>query len=306
MSKDRKPELGAYRLGLAMIALAAGSHAFAQTQPLPDPGAQTPATSPPASQQGEVQEEEEIVVTGSYIQGASDTGAVAVTTIDSDQIETLGATSAGEVFEYIAQAGSAEINSGADGPNDARGDIATVNLRGLGTGNTLILLNGRRLAAHAVNQDVGDTPRQVTNVNAFPTMGIDRVEVLRDGASALYGADATAGVVNTILDARQNGGRLSARFSDWERTAGGEQTIEGSYGFEFGSRTRGSAAEPVCLLARAPSSVRGSLPANLAGNSQQWTSGCFSEIHHTPLRTWTFGTHRPLRPLVNSKPVGSA
>ncbi|MEQ8934818.1 MAG: TonB-dependent receptor, partial [Amphiplicatus sp.] len=160
-------------------------------------------------------------------------GAIAVTVMDKDQLDAYGQPSTGEIFENLAQAGSFEINSSSDGPNDARGDIATVNLRGLGTGNTLILLNGRRLAAHGVNQDIGSTPRQVTNVNAFPSSGIDRVEVLRDGASALYGSDATAGVVNTILTADPDGTRLSLRGSFLEGTGSRDLTADLSTGLSF-------------------------------------------------------------------------
>lgn len=184
-------------------------------------------------------EEEEIIVTGSNIRGASDSGAIAVSIISADQIETLGQSSTGEILENLAQAGTFEINSSADGPNDARGDVATVNLRGLGTGNTLVLLNGRRLAAHAVNQDIGSTPRQIVNVNAFPSSGIDRVEVLRDGASALYGADATAGVVNTILSANFENTRLSWRESYVENTDHTDMTVDVATGFELnGGATR--------------------------------------------------------------------
>ncbi len=182
---------------------------------------------------------EELVVTGSRIAGASDTGAIAVSVIQAESLEAFGQSSTGELLENIAQAGSFELNGAADGPNDARGDIATVNLRGLGTGNTLVLLNGRRIAAHAVNQDIGSTPRQATNVNAFPAAGIDRVEVLRDGASALYGADATAGVVNTILSSAYDERTVTARFSELEGTGSSERSVDFAAGFHFnGDRTR--------------------------------------------------------------------
>lgn len=181
----------------------------------------------------------EVVVTGSRIKGASDSGAIAVSVLNAEQLEAFGKSSTGEILENLAQAGTFEINPAADGPNDARGDIATVNLRGLGTGNTLVLLNGRRIAAHAVNQDIGSTPRQVTNVNAFPSSGIDRVEVLRDGASALYGADATAGVVNTILDAEFARPVLTVRFSELEDTGSRERSFDFSAGSSFnGDRSR--------------------------------------------------------------------
>lgn len=182
---------------------------------------------------------QEVVVTGSRIAGASDTGAIAVSIINAESLEAFGQASTGELLENIAQSGSFELNGAADGPNDARGDIATVNLRGLGTGNTLVLLNGRRIAAHAVNQDIGSTPRQATNVNAFPAAGIDRVEVLRDGASALYGADATAGVVNTILSSGYDQRTVTARFSDLEGTGSEERSVDFAAGFKFnGDRTR--------------------------------------------------------------------
>jgi outer membrane receptor protein involved in Fe transport len=176
---------------------------------------------------------EEIVVTGSNIKGASDSGAIAVSVLDIEALEAFGVNSTGELFENIAQAGSAEINGSADGPNDARGDVATINLRGLGTGNTLVLLNGRCIAAHAVNQDIGSTPRQITNVNAFPAAGIDRVEVLRDGASALYGSDATAGVVNTILDANFDRIRATLRYSGVEGTGSDEFQGDLAFGLKF-------------------------------------------------------------------------
>jgi iron complex outermembrane recepter protein len=213
----------------AIVTAFAGS-AWAQT---PSPA---PAAADPAEQQPPVQT---IIVTGTRIQAASDSGAVAVTTISRDQIDALGQASTGELMENLAQAGSFEINGAADGPNSARGDIATVNLRGLGTGNTLVLLNGRRIAAHAVNQDVGSTPRQVTNVNTFPSAGIDRIEVLRDGASALYGSDATAGVVNTILSTDFDQTRVTARVSRLGKSDHGELGFDIAHGFGFNQdRTR--------------------------------------------------------------------
>lgn len=185
------------------------------------------------------EELEEVIVTGSNIRGASDSGAIAVSVLDAEKLAAFGQTSTGELLANIAQAGAFEINGAADGPNDARGDIATVNLRGLGTGNTLVLLNGRRIAAHGANQDIGSTPRQVTNVNAFPATGIERVEVLRDGASALYGSDATAGVLNTIMDADFDRSSVTARYSGIEGTGEHETSIDAAHGLKFNEgRTR--------------------------------------------------------------------
>ncbi|MDT8438851.1 MAG: TonB-dependent receptor [Wenzhouxiangellaceae bacterium] len=179
-----------------------------------------------------------IIVTGSSIAGASDSGTIAVSTLTAEELATYGQVSTGELLENLPQAGSFEINSSSDGPNDARGDVSTVNLRGLGSGNTLILLNGRRMAPHAVFQDVstagaGSVPRSVTNVQAFPADAIDRVEVLRDGASALYGSDAVAGVINTILAPSYDGTRITVRGSTIEGTDEEELKVDFATGLQF-------------------------------------------------------------------------
>jgi len=194
----------------------------------------TPPVGPPATDPAI----EKTVVVGSTIAGASDSGTIAVSTLTAEELATYGQVSTGELLENLPQAGSFEINDSADGPNDARGDVSTVNLRGLGSGNTLILLNGRRIAPHAVFQDVstagaGSVPRSVTNVQAFPAAAIDRVEVLRDGASALYGSDAVAGVINTILAPNYDGTRITVRGSTIEGTDEEELKVDLATGLQF-------------------------------------------------------------------------
>ncbi len=221
----RKGALRATQASLAALAIALVAGPATAQQQAVTAEADVPPVSP-----------EDIIVTGSNIRGAVESGALAVSILDSEQLESFAASSTGELFENIAQAGASEINPSSDGPNSARGDVATINLRGLGTGNTLVLLNGRRLAAHAANEDIGSTPRQVTNVNAFPVSGIDRVEVLRDGASALYGADATAGVVNTVLDADFRRTRITTRYQMLSNTGHQQFSIEGATGFRSKDR----------------------------------------------------------------------
>ncbi len=230
--------IGGASLAALATALLAGPAAAQQATPANQ--AQQAAPANQAQQAAAAADAvDDIIVTGSNIKGASDSGAIAVSILTQVELEAFSVNSTGELFTFIAQAGAAEINGASDGPNDARGDVATVNLRGLGTGNTLVLLNGRRIAAHAVNQDIGSTPRQVTNVNAFPAAGIDRVEVLRDGASALYGSDATAGVVNTILDASFDRIRATMRYSGVEGTGSNEFAADAAFGLKFNEdRTR--------------------------------------------------------------------
>jgi len=144
---------------------------------------------------------DEIIIVGSQIRGARVNDALPVTVLDSEDLDGVAATNGDELFRAIPQAADVAFNESQDvgGINDARGDTASINLRGLGTGNTLMLLNGRRMILHPGTQTENLVPVATVNTNAIPTMGVSRVEVLLDGAAALYGTDAVAGVINTVL-----------------------------------------------------------------------------------------------------------
>lgn len=143
----------------------------------------------------------EIVVVGSQIKGSKITGVLPVTVLDADDIDAISASSGDELFRSIPQAGDVGFNEQrtTGGINDARGDVASINLRSLGTGNTLVLLNGRRMVLHPGYQTENLVPVTSVNANAIPVSGVRRLEVLRDGAAAIYGTDAVGGVVNTVL-----------------------------------------------------------------------------------------------------------
>jgi len=169
---------------------------------------------------------DEIVVVGSKIAGAALTGALPVSVVDQAQIQAQGAASTGELIGRLPQSGAQAFNSGVQGPNNARGDVASANLRGLGSGNTLVLLDGRRMVLHPTSQQEGGTvPVQIVNLNAIPASALRRVEVLRDGASALYGSDATAGVLNFVLDRDFEGAQVTARYGASEGTNFEEQDL---------------------------------------------------------------------------------
>ncbi|MBI1405646.1 MAG: TonB-dependent receptor [Caulobacter sp.] len=204
--------------GAALGVLTIAAPALAQSEPAPAPADN---------------DVDAVIVTGSRIAGAGKTGAIAVSTIGQDELDAAGADTTGEIMANIPQAGSMEFNETSDGPNDARGDIATVNLRGLGAGNTLVLLNGRRMAPFARSQDIDQSPRQVVNVNEIPSGAIQRIEVLRDGASALYGADATAGVVNTVLRTDYEGLRVTSRYGGSEGTDMRQTSVDLAGGLNF-------------------------------------------------------------------------
>lgn len=180
---------------------------------------------------------EEVVVIGSQIKGADVAGALPVTVLNEDDIAAAAPTSGDDLFRSIPQAGDVAFNESRDagGINDARGDTASVNLRALGTGNTLVLLNGRRMVLHPGTQSENLVPVQSVNTNAIPVLGVRRVEVLLDGAAAIYGSDAVAGVINTVLKDNFRGLRTTAEIGFTEDSG----QVEAEFAFEFGHRFNG-------------------------------------------------------------------
>jgi len=180
---------------------------------------------------------EEIVVVGSRIEGAKATAALPVTVVDAKQLEAVAASSGDDLFRSIPQMGDVNYNSSylPGSSNSARGDIGSVNLRNLGSGNTLVLLNGRRVVAHPTSQADGTSlvPTITYNTNAIPTSGLKRLEVLRDGAAAIYGTDAVAGVVNTVLKDNYDGVDVEAEYGAAHNTHLKEYQFNGLFGHNF-------------------------------------------------------------------------
>mgnify|MGYP002034213721 CR=1 FL=1 len=167
-------------------------------------------------------EVEEVVVTGSQIKGAKITGALPVSVISNADIEAIGVDSGDDLLENIVEQGQnyfTEAEDASGGVNASRGDMGAYNLRNLGVGNTLTLLNGRRLVSSPGYQTEligGDyVPTTSVNSNLIPVTGIDRIEILRDGASAIYGADAVAGVINNVLQTDYEGLSFRTRVSGY-------------------------------------------------------------------------------------------
>jgi outer membrane receptor protein involved in Fe transport len=177
------------------------------------------------AQEAEDDEEvvDEITVTGTQIKGAKISGALAVSVVDAVEIEAMGISSGDELLDSLPEVGQnffneAEGHSG--GVNSVRGDVGAYNLRNMGTGNTLVLLNAF-------------VPVNSANSNAMPVYGIQRVEVLRDGASAIYGADAVAGVINTVLKKDLEGLSIRARFDDYENYSRNDYRLNMEWGKFF-------------------------------------------------------------------------
>ena len=150
---------------------------------------------------------EEVVVTGSRIKRANIDSASPVTVFDQDEIKARGFTDVGYMLQRMpSMAGSPIGTTTNNGGNGA----VVVNLRGLGSNRTLTLVNGKRVV------DGGD-------YQTIPATMIERVEILKDGASAVYGADAVAGVVNIITKKNYEGFEIEAQTADFVDMDSGNQ-----------------------------------------------------------------------------------
>lgn len=164
---------------------------------------------------------ETVVVTGSRIRRVDMETASPVFVIDQQAIERTGAATIGDFLQDIPAISGAATNPSV---NNGGGDgAATVSLRGLGDSRTLTLLNGRRMVYN--------------DINSIPMAAIARVEVLKGGASAIYGSDAIGGVVNFILKTDFDGGELSAGYGQASKGDGERVTGNVIYGW---SGDRGS------------------------------------------------------------------
>ena len=193
--------------------------------------APAPATTPAAPADDNVLTLEAFVTTGSNIRRMESENVLPVTVFNQSQIEARDATTAFELLESIPQITSFPKNETSTNAVAARGGNAAASLRGLGQSYTLTLLNGRRMPYHPFSSlNPADS---TVNVNTLPSEGLRQVEVLRDGASAIYGADAVAGVINFITDPEITGGTMSLRYGQTEHGGGGSIQATLNYGTTF-------------------------------------------------------------------------
>jgi iron complex outermembrane recepter protein len=210
---------------LSRLALMCGGSLIATTAAYAQDAA-TPAPLP--------EPEREIIVTGTQIQGAKINDVLPVTVVDEVDIQNIAGASGDDLFRAIPQAGSVAFNEQNDvSQNNARGDVASINLRDLGTGNTLVLINGRRMVLSPGFQTELLVPVVSSDANEIAPGSVRRLEVLRDGASAIYGADAVAGVVNTVLRGNRKGGFIEGEWRGGDGTSLYSTQVNGGYGFDF-------------------------------------------------------------------------
>ncbi|WP_084250279.1 TonB-dependent receptor domain-containing protein [Sphingomonas mali] len=175
-------------------ALAQSTNADQTTAPASTPtGAATPVSDDQGDRAGK---SNEIIITGSRIKQDPNRSALPLQIITTKDLSREGISSPEQLISFLAANGNGADNLASNSDvvsGAARGTngLSAANLRGQGSASTLILLNGRRVAAHGLQGSAVD-------VNQIPFAAIDRVEVLKDGASAIYGTDAIGGVINFI------------------------------------------------------------------------------------------------------------
>ncbi|MBM0170048.1 TonB-dependent receptor domain-containing protein [Altererythrobacter sp. C41] len=212
--------------GLAALALAvAGSPAYAQDSQ--DEGVDAPAEA--EAQAASEAEPAAIVVTGSRIRRDEFTTAEPITVVTAEEITQAGFNSATDALQSVAVTqGSGQINNFYGGfVTDGGTGANTLGLRGLGPSRTLVLLNGRRLAPGGTRGSV-----LAADLNVLPTAILERIEVLKAGASSIYGSDAVAGVVNLITDQQLRGLNLDMQVNVPEVGSGVDKRVAASFGFE--------------------------------------------------------------------------
>jgi iron complex outermembrane recepter protein len=173
------------------------------------------------------QEVQKVTITGSSVKRIESETALPVQIVTKAEISRIGATSTQELLNSISALSSAGTTVNATGAGASTFGLSSISLRGLGAERTLVLVNGRRLAAFAAGGGAA------VNVNVIPVAAIERIEVLKDGASGVYGSDAIAGVVNFILSKSFEGIEATAGYSAPTSSGGGENkkaSLTGGFG----------------------------------------------------------------------------
>src|SRR5438309_8194852 len=227
MTKTGLYKFGFFRMTLAAcvgIPLIIASNAFAQN-PLPPPptGAAPPTTAAEA---------ERVIVTGSNIPTAEEVGPNPVDTYNQETISKSGERTTEQFLQSLPTVNANVIpqSNNENGSNTAVG-AATIALRGFDARATLILIDGRRVAPYPTGNNPGLVNVMFVDLNSIPAAAIDSIEILKDGASTTYGADAVAGVVNIKLrHDYQNGAEAAVQYGNTEHEDSGESIASAVFG----------------------------------------------------------------------------
>ncbi|GAB54225.1 TonB-dependent receptor [Glaciecola punicea ACAM 611] len=163
------------------------------------------------AQSNEISQVERIQVTGSHIKRTDMEGPSPVTSLSAEDISNTGVTDLIGLFTKLPMAGQGTFSTQGNSSDGTGNGGSSVSLRGLGADSTLILVNGRRISVSPFANEI-DTA--FVDINNIPIAAIKRVDILKDGASATYGSDAIAGVINIILKDDYNGLEVTTRIGD--------------------------------------------------------------------------------------------
>jgi iron complex outermembrane recepter protein len=200
--------------GTALVIALGAAPAFAQT---------VPAKPAPAAE-----EESTIVVTGSLLRRTSTESASPLTVITADDLEKRGVATVEGAIQLLSSNNGGTLENSFTANGAFAGGASAASLRGLTTSSTLVLFDGLRATYYPL---ADDGSRNFVDLNTIPDAIVDRVEVLKDGASANYGADAIAGVVNIITKKQIKGFLASAQAGISEKGDAGNQRLSATYGF---------------------------------------------------------------------------
>ena len=174
------------------------------------------------------QEIEEVIVVGSRIGRASDFQSPSpITTLDREYIENSGYLNLQQLLEKVPASGNGTFSTRGNNQDSTANGASAVSLRGLGADATLVLVNGRRVAISSFAEGV---TTNFVDINSIPVTAIERVEVLKDGSSAVYGSDAVAGVVNIVLRNNYDGFEFTAGYGDTSESDNAETTFSAVWG----------------------------------------------------------------------------
>lgn len=198
------------RKTLALITIGAAAPVLAQVPAAEDPAADKP---------------QRVEITGSSIKRIDAETALPVQVLRREDIQATGAANVEQLLTRISAATSNGVITASMASGATTGGISSASLRGLSGTRTLILINGRRVSAFGA---IGDSVS--VDVNSIPLPAIERIEILKDGASAIYGSDAVAGVINFVLRRDLRGGELSAEYGLSTKGDAGVSRLSGIWG----------------------------------------------------------------------------
>ena len=181
-----------------------------------------------SAQEDSTLRQDTVTVTGSFIKGTPEDAALPVDTLTADELKLEGNPTITELIRNLGVSSGTDGQSNQFSSNGLEG-TANINLRGLGPGRTLVLINGKRQTFSPYG--IGEQAQLFVDTNTIPSAAIGRVEVLKDGAAALYGSDAIAGVVNFITRDDLEGLEISGDYSSFDGSDG-EYNVSASYGWQ--------------------------------------------------------------------------